>query len=90
MAKWTPCKRRDFITKLKKLDFESPEPGGRHFYMRHGTFTLPLPTSVIDPMNAMNTINPSNPMNPSNPSNPITYLACDSDPGTVAERKKGF
>jgi hypothetical protein len=46
MAKWTPCKRRDFIAKLKKLSFESPEPGGRHFYMRHGTFTLPLPNNV--------------------------------------------
>jgi predicted RNA binding protein YcfA (HicA-like mRNA interferase family) len=43
MARWAPCKRKDFIAKLKKLGFESPEPGGRHFYMRHGTFTLTLP-----------------------------------------------
>jgi len=46
MAKWTPCKRRDFIRKLKGIGFESPEPGGRHFYMRHGTFTLPIPSNV--------------------------------------------
>jgi predicted RNA binding protein YcfA (HicA-like mRNA interferase family) len=45
MAKWAPCKRRDFIAKLKKLGFESPEPGGRHFYMRHGVFTLTLPNN---------------------------------------------
>ena len=43
MAKWTPCKRREFISKVRKLGFESPEPGARHFYMRCGTFTLTLP-----------------------------------------------
>jgi hypothetical protein len=45
MGKWKPCKRRDFIKKLKKLDFGLPEPGGRHFYMRHGTYTLTLPNN---------------------------------------------
>ena len=43
MGRWRPCKRRDFIKKLRHLGFESPEPGGRHFYMRHGTYTLTLP-----------------------------------------------
>jgi len=33
MAKWMPCKRRDFIKKVRKLGFEPPEPGGRHHYM---------------------------------------------------------
>jgi len=28
MAKWMPCKRRDFIKKLRKLGFKPPEPGG--------------------------------------------------------------
>jgi len=46
VAKWAPCKRRDFIAKLRKLGFESPEPGGRHFYMRRGTFTLALPSNA--------------------------------------------
>jgi hypothetical protein len=45
MGKWKPCKRRDFIKKLKKLGFGSPEPGGRHFYMRYGTYTLTLPSN---------------------------------------------
>jgi predicted RNA binding protein YcfA (HicA-like mRNA interferase family) len=45
MGKWNPCKRRDFIKKLKKLGFGSPEPGGRHFYMRHGAYTLTLPNN---------------------------------------------
>ena len=46
MAKWTPCKRRDFIAKLRKYGFGEPEPGGRHFYMRRGTFTLTLPNNA--------------------------------------------
>lgn len=45
MDKWKSCKRRDFIKKLKKLGFGSPEPGGRHFYMRHATYTLTLPNN---------------------------------------------
>ena len=45
MARWKPCKRKDFIKKLKKLGFGSPEPGGRHFYMRHHTYTLTLPNN---------------------------------------------
>ncbi len=43
MSRWHPCKRKDFIKKLRQLGFDAPEPGGRHFYMRHGAFTLPLP-----------------------------------------------
>jgi predicted RNA binding protein YcfA (HicA-like mRNA interferase family) len=45
MAKWMPCKRRDFIKKLRKLGFEPPEPGGRHHYMRYGTYTFTLPSN---------------------------------------------
>ena len=43
MSKWKPCKRKDFIKKLKRLGFAAPEPGGRHFYMRYGTYTFTLP-----------------------------------------------
>ena len=45
MAKWKPCKRRDFIKKLRKLGFGPPEPGGRHSYMRHGSYTFTLPSN---------------------------------------------
>jgi|GEM_PF-4985248 len=34
--KWHPCKRRDFIAKLKKLRFSSPRPGTRHFFVKYG------------------------------------------------------
>ena len=43
MAKWAPCKRRIFIRKLVRLGFSPPEPGGRHFYMRYGMYTLAIP-----------------------------------------------
>jgi predicted RNA binding protein YcfA (HicA-like mRNA interferase family) len=45
MPKWKPCKRRDFIKKLKRLGFASPEPGGSHFYMRYGTYTFTVPSN---------------------------------------------
>ena len=45
MAKCKPYKRRDFIKKLKKLGFGTSEPGGRHFYIRYGTYTLTLPSN---------------------------------------------
>lgn len=45
MARWSPCKRRAFIKKLGNLGFSSPEPGGRHFYMRYKTYTLTLPNN---------------------------------------------
>jgi len=45
MGKWKPLKRREFIKKLKGFGFESPEPGGRHFYMRYGRFALTMPNN---------------------------------------------
>ncbi len=45
MPKWKPCKRREFIKKLKRIGFESPEPGGNHFYMRYGTYTFTVPSN---------------------------------------------
>jgi hypothetical protein len=46
MPRWVPCKRRGFIKKLKHLGFSTPEPGGRHWYMRHGSFTLSVPSNA--------------------------------------------
>jgi len=45
MPKWRPCKRRDFIKKLKRIRFAAPEPGGNHFYMRYGTYTFTVPSN---------------------------------------------
>ena len=46
MARWTTCKRKDFIQKLRVLKFTLPEPGGRHFYMRYGEYTLTVPNNT--------------------------------------------
>ena len=43
MGSLKACKRREFIKKLGRFGFGPPEPGGRHFYMRYGTYTLTLP-----------------------------------------------
>ena len=45
MVKWKPCKRREFIRKLKNFGFDPPEPGGRHHYIRYGSYTLTLPSN---------------------------------------------
>ena len=46
MPSWSPCKRRDFIRRLRRLGFSAPEPGGRHFFMRHDRYTLALPSNA--------------------------------------------
>jgi predicted RNA binding protein YcfA (HicA-like mRNA interferase family) len=46
MARWAPCKRRDFIKKLRALGFSPPEPGGRHHYMRYGEPTMTIPNNL--------------------------------------------
>jgi predicted RNA binding protein YcfA (HicA-like mRNA interferase family) len=43
VGSWSPCKRTVFVRKLKRLGFSAPEPGGRHFFVRHGRYTLTLP-----------------------------------------------
>jgi predicted RNA binding protein YcfA (HicA-like mRNA interferase family) len=45
MSKWNPCKRRDFIRKLKRLGFEGPYPGTRHQLMRYGSRRLTIPSN---------------------------------------------
>jgi hypothetical protein len=45
MARWKPIRRREFIDKLRRLGFEAPEPGGLHFFMRYGSYTLTLPSN---------------------------------------------
>ena len=45
MGRWKPCRRKEFLRKLKKFGFTPPEAGGRHFYMRYGTYTLTVPSN---------------------------------------------
>jgi hypothetical protein len=46
MSKWAPCKRRDFIRKLRKLGFEGPYSGTRHQFMVWKQHRLSIPSNV--------------------------------------------
>jgi hypothetical protein len=43
MRKWVPCKRRDFINKLKVLGFDGPFSGTKHQFMILQNFRLTIP-----------------------------------------------
>jgi len=45
MSKWSPCKRRLFIKKLKKLGFNGPETGGRHEFMLYAPHKQTIPNN---------------------------------------------
>ena len=44
MSRWTPCKRGDFIRKLRQLGFEGPYSGARHQFMIHSRKRLAIPS----------------------------------------------
>ncbi len=43
MPKISPCSRSDLVRKLKRLGFDGPFPGGKHEYMKRGSFRLTIP-----------------------------------------------
>ena len=45
MPKWTPCKRRDFIKKLRQLGFDGPYSGARHQFMLFENHRLAIPSN---------------------------------------------
>lgn len=45
MSRLTPCKRRDFIKKLRKLGFEKPRSGTRHQFMVYQQCRLTIPSN---------------------------------------------
>ncbi len=45
MNRWIPCKRRDFIRRLRGLGFEGPYSGKRHQFMVHGSHRLAIPSN---------------------------------------------
>ena len=45
MSRWTPCKRRLFIRKLRALGFDGPLSGARHAFMVHGAHRLTVPSN---------------------------------------------
>jgi len=45
MSRWAPCKRRDFISRLRKLGFKGPFCGTRHEFIVYGERRLSLPSN---------------------------------------------
>ena len=45
MSRWTPCKRREFINKIRKLGFDGPYSGARHQFMVYRTYRLAIPSN---------------------------------------------
>lgn len=46
MSRWTPCRRTDFIRRLRKLGFDGPYSGTRHQFMVHGQHRLAIPSNA--------------------------------------------
>lgn len=45
MSRWTPCKHRDLVRKLRALGFAGPYSGTRHQFMTMGAARLAIPSS---------------------------------------------
>ena len=43
MPKLPPCPRRELIKKLRRLDFSGPFGGGKHSYMKKGSYRQIIP-----------------------------------------------
>jgi len=45
VSKWLPCKRKDFIKRLLKLEFTGPYSGTRHQFMVYQEHRLAVPSN---------------------------------------------
>ncbi|RIK61170.1 hypothetical protein DCC62_27760 [candidate division KSB1 bacterium] len=46
MSRWIPCKRNDFIKRLRKLGFEGPYSGTRHQFIIYEQHRLTVPSNT--------------------------------------------
>ena len=46
MSRWQPCKRREFIKRLRKLDFDGPYSGTRYQFMVYENHRLSIPSNT--------------------------------------------
>jgi len=46
VSRWTPCKRRDFIRRLRQLGFDGPFSGTRHQFMIYKQHRLAIPSNT--------------------------------------------
>ena len=45
MSRWNPCKRNDFIKRLRRLGFEGTYSGAKHQFMVLGNNRLTIPSN---------------------------------------------
>ena len=45
MSQWNPCKRNEFIKKLRKLGFIGPYSGTRHQFLINKHYRLTIPSN---------------------------------------------
>jgi hypothetical protein len=45
VSRWVPCKRKQFVRKLRKLGFDGPFTGTRHHFMVYGDDRLAVPSN---------------------------------------------
>jgi hypothetical protein len=45
MSRWTPCKRSEFVRRVRKLGFEGPYSGTRHQFMVYEQHRLTIPSN---------------------------------------------
>ena len=50
MSRWTPCRRSDFISKLRRLGFDGPFTGTRHQFMVLPQKRLAIPSNAEYPV----------------------------------------
>lgn len=46
MSRWRPCKRKDFVRRLRQLGFDGPFSGTRHQFMVYEQHRLAIPSST--------------------------------------------
>lgn len=45
MSRWTPCKRRDFVQKLRRIGFEGLYSGTKYQFMAYAQHHLTIPSN---------------------------------------------
>lgn len=45
MSRWTPCKKREFVRRLRRLGFDGPFSGARHQFLVKGENRLTVPSN---------------------------------------------
>jgi predicted RNA binding protein YcfA (HicA-like mRNA interferase family) len=45
VSRWTPCKRAEFVRRLRQLGFDGPFSGTRHQFLVHSQKRLVIPSN---------------------------------------------